>query len=188
MKPSTTEHKQMFRTILRYATGLLLLLLSAGALAGCTPQPVELPFESISQGSGLSSVRRYEGEEPDLFIISTAEEIDDPGLGAQFDPELAERLRALDYEKRFVILLFRERLGDTSPLFSIDILNVTRTGDQVVVKTHFGRPGPNEGMRPIFSSSYHIIAVAKEGKWAREMRFVLEVDGQAVKERTRFVP
>ncbi|HLF27777.1 MAG TPA: protease complex subunit PrcB family protein [Anaerolineae bacterium] len=188
MKRLTTEHKQMLRTILRCAFGLLLLLLSAGVLAGCTPQPVELPFESISQGRRLPGGQSYEGKEPDLLIISTAEEIDDPELGVQFDPGLAEQLRTLDYQRRFVTIVFRGLPSDTGPQFTVDILGVTRTGDQVVVKTHFGRPGPNEMSRPLVSYPYHIIAVAKEGEWAREMRFALEVDGQVAKERTHFVP
>ncbi|HLF27781.1 MAG TPA: protease complex subunit PrcB family protein [Anaerolineae bacterium] len=188
MKPSTTEHRQAFRTILRCAFGLLLLLLSAGALAGCTPQPVELPFESVIQGSDPSRVRGSAGEERGLLIIGTAEEIADPGLGVQFDSEIAEQLRAFDYERRVVIIVFRGQIGGSYSQFRIDILGVTRTGDQVVVKTHFGQPGPNEATFPLATYPYHIIAVTKEGEWAREMRFVLEVDGQAVKERTHFVP
>ncbi|HLF27778.1 MAG TPA: protease complex subunit PrcB family protein [Anaerolineae bacterium] len=188
MKPSTTEHKQLLRTILRYAAGLLLLLLSASALAACTSQPVELPFESVVQETDFSGGQRYEGKEPDLLILGTAEEVSDPGLGVRFGPKIAEQLRALDYERRLAIVVLRGQLGDTSPLFSIDILEVTRTGDQVVVKTHFGRPGPDEGAFPLVTYPHHIISVTKEGEWAREMRFTLEVDGQAVKERTRFVP
>ncbi|HLF27780.1 MAG TPA: hypothetical protein VJG32_15710 [Anaerolineae bacterium] len=188
MKPSTTEHKQMLRTILRCAFGLLLLLLSAGVLAGCTPQPVELPFESINQERYLLGGQSYEGKEPDLLIISTAEEVADPGLGVRFGPQLAEQLRALDYQRRFALVVLRGRIGVSGPQFTIDILGVTRAGDQVVVKTHFGQPAPNETVFMLVSYPHHIISVAKEGEWARDMRFALEVDGQVVKERTHFVP
>ncbi|HLF27776.1 MAG TPA: hypothetical protein VJG32_15690 [Anaerolineae bacterium] len=177
----------MSNPILR-AAGLVLLLLSAVVLAACTPQPVELPFESISQGPGYSGIRGYEEKELDLLILGAAEEIADPGLGVRFDPDIAEQLRALDYERRFAIVVLRGQIGASGPQFTVDILGVTRTGDQVVVKTHFGQPGPNELSHPLSSAPYHIISVAKEGEWAREMRFVLEVDGQAVKERTHFVP
>ena len=94
----------------------------------------------------------------------------------------------LDYQHKFAIVVLRGLLGVTSVRYTIDILQVTRYGKQVVLKTHFGEPGPDEGALMALSSPYHAIAVSKEGAWGTDIRFVLEVDGRKVKEGVYFIP
>jgi hypothetical protein len=164
------------------------LTLSVLYLAACQSQEIELPFQTIAQGEGFPTGRSYPGEKPDLLIITAPEEVDTPGLEVQFPPDLAEQLRAVNYNDRFVIIVLRGQLGGTSPSYAIDVLEVVRSGNRVVVRTHFGELGPEEGVLMAFSSPYHILTVAKAGTWNQKIRFILEEDGKMVKERTHFVP
>jgi hypothetical protein len=169
---------------------VFLVVFGLAALTTCRPEGTELAFQTIAErhGVGASDGRSYLGEDPDLLIITVPEEIDTPGMDIQFGSELAEQLRAVDYTNSFVIIVLRGLLGARSPKYTVDILQVTRSGDRVVLQTHFGAPGPEEGGYPAFSSPYHAIAVSKEGAWKQDIRFVLEVDGQVMKERTHFIP
>lgn len=174
--------------------GLLgLTILAAFALvdlAACRPDGIELSFETIAEGhsAGYPDGRGYSGEEPDLLFITAPEEVDTPDAEVQFGSDLGEQLRAVDYSNKFVIVVFRGLMTVLSPSYTVDILQVVRTGNRVVVRTHFGAPGPQQGAFPALSSPYHIIAVPMQGMQGQEIRFVLEVDGQVVKERTHFIP
>jgi hypothetical protein len=182
-----SEHsKNRIKRFVKIVGGLLGLLMLV--LIVSRPQELELPFETIAQGVGFPTGRSYSGEEPNLLIITKPEEVDAPGLEVQFPSELAEQLRAIDYKRSFLIVVFRGLLSAQSPKYTIDILQVSRSGEEARLKVHFGEPRPDEIRLPAFSSPYHIIAVSKEGEWARDVRFVLEVDGQAVKEQTHFIP
>lgn len=179
MKPLRTLNSKLVGAV------LLVVLL----LCGCTePQPQNLSFETISADVGFRTGRSYSGEAPDFLVITRPEEVDAPGLEIQFHSELAEQLRALDYQRSFVIVLFRGLLSGRSLEYTVDILGVARAGEKVVLRVHLGVPGPGSIVSQAYSSPYHIIAVPKEGKWAQDIHFVLEVDGQRVKEHTYFIP
>jgi hypothetical protein len=45
-----------------------------------------------------------------------------------------------------------------------------------------------EGGESAHALPYQLASVTKEGQWGRDVRFVLEVDGKEVQERTHFVP
>jgi len=158
-------------------------------LCGCKgPEPQYLAFETIDQDESGPSGRSYGEEEPNLLIITRPEEVDTPELDIQFPPALAEQLRALDYDRSFAIVVFRGLLGARSPEYTVDILQLIRYEERVVLKAHFGEPGLGSRRYPAFSSPYRVIEVSKEGRWSQEIRFVLEVDGQEVRERTHFIP
>lgn len=79
-------------------------------------------------------------------------------------------------------------LGGTSRSFAVDVLRVTRSGDRVVIETHFGELGPEQGSMMGFSSPYRIISIAKKGLWGREIQFVLKEDGRTLAERSHIIP
>lgn len=178
----------MNKNLIKWPVMTFVLLLLAGlALCGCkAPEPQDLLFETIDQDKSGPSGRGYGEEEPNLLIIAGSEEVDTPELDIQFPPALAEQLRALDYDRRFVVVVLRGLLVSSSPAYTVETRQVTRYGEKVVLKVHFGEP--EGGSYPAFSSPYQVIAVSKEGEWSREIRFVLEVDGKEVKERAHFVP
>ncbi|HEY4690271.1 MAG TPA: hypothetical protein VIK33_13230 [Anaerolineae bacterium] len=171
-------------------SGLMSLVFLAGPiLNGCANlQPQDLSFETISQGVGFPTGRSYDGKEPNFLVITEPREVDDPGLGVQFTSELVEQLRGVDYRRSFAIVVFRGLLSALNREYTVDIFQITRLGDKVVLKVHLGVPRPGSITSPAYSSPYRAIVVSKEGEWAREISFVLEVDGQAVIERTYFVP
>jgi hypothetical protein len=165
-----------------------LVLVALAVLASCGHGETDLPFESVAQAERFWTSHPYSDTNPDLLVITSPEEVDAPGTDIEFDADLAEQLRAVDYRTRFVVIVLRGELGGTSPSFAIDVLEVTRSGDRVVVQTHFGELGPEQGSLMAFSSPYHAISIAKEGQWAQKIRFELKEDGRTVKERTHFVP
>ncbi len=167
---------------------VLAILAMAAGLAACKPQEQDLSFETIAQGAGFPSGRSYGGKEPDFLVITRPEEVDTPGLDVQFTSELAKQLRDLDYEHTFAVMVFRGLLSAQNPKYTPELLQVTRSGNSVVLKAHFGQPGPNELVHPAFSSPYRVITVSKDRTWAQNIRFVLEVDGQEVSEHSHFIP
>lgn len=172
---------------------LLALLALSIITASCQGEPSQtLSFETIEQEENLQNPEgdyAYTEPTPALLIIAKPEEVDVPGLGVQFHPVLAERLRVLDYRRNFAVVILRGYLGATSPSYTIDILNVIQGGNEITLKTHLGEPEGDGWTRPAFSSPYHIILVHKEGgKWNRKIQFALEVDGQVVQEHTHFIP
>jgi hypothetical protein len=177
-----------WRTALLDLTVLAALALMG--LAACQPRETELPFQTIAEGPsvGLQDGRGYPGEKPDLLIITAPEQVDTPGADVRFGSDLAAQLRAVDYSHNTVIVVFQGLMSALYPSYAPDILGVARRGDSVVIRSHFGVPGPEEGGFPAFSSPYHIIAVPRQGMQEEKIRFILEEDGQVVKERTYFIP
>ncbi|MGD2206694.1 MAG: protease complex subunit PrcB family protein [Anaerolineae bacterium] len=159
-------------------------------LVACRPGEAELPFQTIAEGDsvGAPDGRGYSGEEPDLLVITALEQVDSPGMDIQFGADLADQLRAVDYEHNIVIVVFRGSIEALSSSYTVDILRVVRSRNQVVVRAHFGAPGPEEGSLSSFSSPYHIIAVLRQRMQEQKIRFILEVDGQVAKECTYFIP
>jgi hypothetical protein len=163
--------------------------LGLASLAACQPQETELPFQTIAEGEVVGDYGYgYSKEEPDLLIITAPAAVDSPGIDIQFSADLADQLREVDYDHNIIIVVFRGLIGALGSSYNVNILQVVRSGDRVVIRTHFGVPGPEEGSLPSFSSPYHIIAVPRQGMQEQKIRFILEVDGQVAKERTYSIP
>ena len=176
----------MKKANLRVVLAALLLAASWAILPACRPRLIELPFETIAQSEGFSTGRSP--ADPNFLVITEPEEVGSPGLDVQFPADLAGQLRAVDYQKNFVVAVFRGTLTGTSPELDVEVLRVVRNGDDVVVQARFGELEPGKLILPGFSSPYHVVAVTREGQWSRDIRFVVEVDGEEVVERTYFIP
>ncbi len=158
----------------------LLLLLT---LMACSSQEQDLPFDTIAQ----RGIINYRKQQPALFVIAKAEDVD--GLVASVlaeDPQLTKQLFALDYDGVFIILALHGYIGATG--YSITVQRVTRQGDQVTVWAERVSPGPETRRSPLFTSPYHLVAVAKSGGWGKQMRFVLMDGDQPVAESQHFIP
>jgi hypothetical protein len=163
------------------------MLAALGAsLAACRPRQIELPFETIAKSEGFGTGRSP--ADPNFLVITEPEKVASPGLDMRFPSDLAEQLRAVDYQRTFVVAVFRGTLTGTSPELDVEVLRVVRNGDDVVVQARFGELEPGKLILPGFSSPYQVVAVTKVGEWSGEIRFVFEVDGEEMAERTYFVP
>lgn len=176
----------MKKTNLSVVLAALLLAALGAILAACRPRQTEPTFGTIAPGEGLSTGRNP--ADPNFLVISNPEEVDSPGLDLQVPSDLAGQLRAVDYQNNFVIAVFRGTLTGRSPELDVEVIRIVRSGDVVFVKARFGELERGKLILPAFSSPYHIVAVSREGQWSRNLRFVLEVDGEEAVERTHFVP
>ena len=88
----------MNKTNLSIVVAALLLVAAGAILPACRPQHTELPFETIEQGSGGLF---YGEEDPNFLVITQPEQVDAPELDVQFPSDLAEQLRAVDYQSRY---------------------------------------------------------------------------------------
>jgi len=177
---------------------LLLMVFSLASLAACGIQEKDLTFQTVASGEGQIIIsgenvgrplrRGYWGKDPDLLVITSPTQIDMPPADVQLGSDLADQLRAIDYSDSFVVVVLRGYLGGSSLDYTVDIQQVTRSGNRVVLQTHLGVPKPGSVINNLTSSPYHAITVSKEGRWAQEIQFILKVDERTVKELTIFVP
>jgi hypothetical protein len=153
-------------------------------LCSCA-QDRALAFEVIYQSDG--TLDRQEPD-PDLYVVAGSENLDT--LKAEFrpSPELVERLAALDYGDYLAVIISRGHSGYTTTDLIPQTRQVIRRGNEVVLEVHFGEIDPDKGVKPSESNAYQVIAARKEGRWGRRIRFILEVDGEEVREQTHDVP
>jgi hypothetical protein len=161
----------------------ILLACAIALLCSCT-QDRALPFEVIDQGESLD----YQEPDPNLYVFARPEDLTTLPAEFQLPAELAEQLKGLDYGDRLAIVVSRGHFGGTSPDLIPQIRQVIRRGNEVIIRVRFGEIDPDKGIVPAYSNAYQAIAVSKEGWWGRRVRFVLEVDGEQVKQRTYYVP
>ncbi|HEY4761224.1 MAG TPA: protease complex subunit PrcB family protein [Thermoguttaceae bacterium] len=173
--------------LVKVLLSLLIIALLIGP-AACRPQEQELAFEVLAQGEGFAPSRMYAEREPDFLIITKPDEVDNPALDVQYPPDLIDQIRAVDYQNKIVLVVLRGSIGALSPEYTVEVLEVVRAGDNVVLKTHFGNPSPESVTLSAFSSPYQVVTVKRDGRWEQNIKFVLEVDGKAVKEHTHFIP
>jgi len=177
----------MFDLLKRLVCLGTLIALVGSVSCACARKPQELHFEVLDQGDGLCC-GWSPGEEPALLVIASREEVDAPAFSLQFQPSLADELRALGYDRNFVVVVFRGGQSVSAPELIPETREVVRDGNEVKLKTHFGQVNSAKGVRPAGSSPYQVLAVFKEGRWGRRIRFILELDGKEVVERERFIP
>jgi len=126
-----------------------------------------------------------------LVVITSPDEIPASRLEMHNYHDLLEQLQTLNYNRSFAIAVCRGLMGMTAPSLAPDIRQIVRDGDTVVVRAHFPdaiRILAEEGGNPVESWPYQLAVVRKRGQWGRDIRFVLEVDGEQVQEHTHSVP
>jgi hypothetical protein len=102
-------------------------------LTGCISR--DLAFEIIdSTDTAPSDICN---DEPDLFVITSPEEIPSSGLEMHSYHDLLAQLRALEYSSHFAIAVCRGLMGARNPSLIPDVRQITRRGDKVVVRVHF---------------------------------------------------
>jgi hypothetical protein len=150
------------RKVLAFITVSALLL---AGLAACEPPETELSFETMEQESSPGSIKQWEGKEPKLLIIASAQDIEEAKPFVT-DDGLA-MLQQMDFTTHFAVLAFRGLQGSSHAGFRIE--RIIRRGNEVAL---YAQPG-NIGGQPQESSPYHLVTVKKEGNWDADYTFNL---------------
>jgi hypothetical protein len=167
--------------------GLVLIIALSSCGVQASGQPLQ--FQTLAQDSILRS--NPKDETPMVRIIATAQEIDQlmhqfgdpPPL--QIAPQLVNQLHQFNYNSSFAVLVTQ---GQTGPHgFRVTIQQITRQDDRVMVQSQFIGPKPGEGQPMVSPDPYHLVAVSKEGAWARQIQFELVANGKTVAEATHFI-
>jgi hypothetical protein len=169
--------------------GLLIVFIISGC--GMIGGGELLSFQTIVQDNNLNDDER---ETPQLYIISSTQEVDDFVRNVvKVDPQapdqrqrLVDKLRQLDYKRSFAILVTQGQKGPRG--FQIVVQQISRQGDRVTVEAQFVGPGPGEGQPMVSPDPYTLVAVVREVALGRQMQFALVADGKVVAETTHFIP
>jgi hypothetical protein len=166
------------RLVLIFFTTVMLLALFLLSLAACRPQEIELPFESIERFQWATEL--WKSKEPGLVVIASVDDL------TQIDNLVTEdaqaQLRELDFSVYFAVAVFIGWHHDVHE--GITIRQIIRRGN---VTALYAWAGKRTG-KDMATSPYHLIKVRKEGKWNREIRFTLYLDGKDVASLTHFIP
>lgn len=171
-----------------------------------------LPFKTISRGAFSSLLSKIDfsatsdfSVRSDFFVITCAAEIQKPKSQSadaelrfshdvtvevvRFGDDVMAELRAVDYQRDFVVLVFH-RAGTIYLEPRLEIIAVTRRADTMALSVRFDSTPPKGGGPAADSFPYHLIAVSKaeEGEWGKDIRFVLVLNGKEVAEHTHFIP
>jgi hypothetical protein len=163
------------------------------ALIACLPQsqartqgPTEiqdLSFDTIDQGAyGL----HYTGVKPAIFVIARVEDVDTLNVDLQFRAPLTERLRQLDYNRSFAVLVFYGSVRTGG--YSIIVDKISKQDSQIKVRAQFIQPGLHVEITQGFTLPYHLVAVSKTEPWKRNVRFILLKEDDPVAETSHFIP
>jgi hypothetical protein len=99
-------------------------------------------------------------------------------------------LRAEDYRRDFVVLVFRKAAPTTQPDPRPEITGITRQTDTVALYVRFDPSPPIGGAAAVDAFPYHLVTVSRPeaSEWGRDIRFVLILNGKEVSEHTHFIP
>jgi hypothetical protein len=161
-------------------------------LAGERP----LPFRTISWRTSLAFFSKADFfARSDFFVITSVGEIQKPksqiaDVELYFSDDVIAELRAVDYQRDFVVLVFRKAAPTTQPDPRPEITGITRRADAVTLYARFDPSTPIGGAPAIAAFPYHLVTISKTevSEWGRDIRFVLILNGKEVSEHTHFVP
>ena len=161
--------------LLRLIFSLTLIILTISC-----QQSAELSFVIVEQGSQ----NRYQEKSPGMIVLTKRE--DALGINGFVKPNAQASLEAIDYQNQFAILVFQGL--KLSNGYSVQIEQITRSGDQVHVLAQFQEPKPNEMKGNVITSPYILVAVEKGGDWSQETTFQLEEKGVKLVSVRQYVP
>ena len=120
-----------------------------------SPDDTGLPFETIFRGDRSL----YSGSKPLVVLITELQEIDQ--LNSLHHQSVLDEIAKVDFDRYFVIALFRDRQASTG--YDVIIDRVTRPGNRIVVHAQFWELNETgSAISNIETSPNHIIKVRKE--------------------------
>jgi hypothetical protein len=158
-----------------------LVLLVVLILSGCAAK--ELSFETVKEFES-----DYTDIDPDFWVLTSPEDMDALKPDLPIPSAVSTELQVLDYQRYFVIVIWRGQLPVLSSKYIIEPNQVLLYKDKIVVQVHYDPFDPEFIAAQAISSPALVLAVSKTEPWSKEIRFTLEVDGQEVKEHSFFIP
>ena len=132
-------------------------------LTGCIFQGDKILFETVAKGEST-----YPGSDPLLVVATSYEDIIEVIQYTGYE----EDLKALDYQEYVVICVF---LGMDTILYDIEIQELIREQEALVILTTFFEPDKDVPVAQQFESPFHIIQVKKsEIKLKGDVSFLLQ--------------
>lgn len=134
----------------------LTLLVALAFLAACARE-TELAFETIVQDDEHGAGEGPVVTEPYALIITTPDEI--LALRGLVSQKALDRVQEIDFQKHFVIALFRGRRATGG--HSTIIQRVARREDTIVIDAEFWEPSPYYVVTNVATAPYHLIQVER---------------------------
>jgi len=109
---------------------------------------------------------------PHLIFIASRDEIVPSTSVVEYSEGMLESLKKVDFDQSFVILHLVGQIPDNGR-----IKEIIRRNGTVYIKLQEFSAGPGNYMFRGFTLPYQITAIEKKGKWGKEVKFILEVEG-----------
>jgi hypothetical protein len=129
----------------------------------------DLPFETIERGES-DYYQFHPTEPPHIFLIASAEETS--RLAGWVSTTAQQALAQLDYQRYFVIALFRGHFGSSG--YDAIIQRITRRDEGLVVHAQFWAPSPYYAVTAANSKPYHLVRVLRDGGPLQTAELMLE--------------
>ena len=109
---------------------------------------------------------------PHLIFIASRDEIVPSTSVVEYSEGMLESLKKVDFDQSFVILHLVGQIPDNGR-----IKEIIRRNGTVYIKLQEFSAEPGNYMFRGFTLPYQITAIEKKGKWGKEVKFILEVEG-----------
>jgi len=148
------------------------------------PQESLLVWDQIADDWGAPSNYRYRGKEPRLVVITDQASVS--SLQGQLWPDHLEMVANVDFSTYFVLIVYQGEKYTTG--YSVEVTDIKRNRDTVLVYASFHRPSPGEVKGEIMTSPYCILKVKKTEELKGSFTFVLIANGEEVARQTYVIP
>ena len=154
---------------------LMLLLVFTISISGCNEknaggnvntsvelnESINIGFESIDIGSS-NTMENISG--PKIFVINNTNQLKS---FANWNKELIDKLKQIDYDKHTVVAIFRGQMQSSG--FGIAVKDLKSENNKIIIMVNLTNPS-GQAVQPVISYPYHIIGIPKEN-----MKNILEV-------------
>ena len=130
-------------------------LVTAADKEDSTVKTDSLSFETLARGDSYTA----ELVEPRLVVVSNSS--DASRLARLLDePQLARRIRLVDFERVWIVGIFRGQMGSTG--YGIVIQEISIAQEKVRLRVNFTDPAPALNVSDVITYPYHIVVLARE--------------------------
>lgn len=125
----------------------------------------------------------WDSLKPHLEILTN--EFDVIAIDGLVTPESLAAVRKVDFNEHYVAAIFQGQKPSTS--YDIELQQVRRQSDQLVLDSVVTEPTDDEDMRQEVTSPYQLVQIERFYENGREIDFTLSVNGQSILTQTRTI-